>query len=85
MSDLSTMLAGVVDARLEGAKCAGLAPMFDPREVGESDDEWGARRFHARTLCLACPVRPACAEIGDEIPKTTPAGIWGGNDLGDRK
>ena len=85
MSDLKTMLASVVDQRLEGAKCAGMAPLFDPRNAGESDGQFRSRLFHARTVCLACPVRPACAEVGNEIPKTTPAGIWGGLDLGDRK
>lgn len=80
---LADMLSGIVDPRLDGAACGGMAPMFDPREPGEPKDEWEARRNEAVHICGHCPIQTTCAEIGAEIPKTTPAGIWGGVDRGE--
>ena len=79
MSTLADALAGIVDPRLEGAACAGLAPLFDPRETNESDAEWTTRRDGAIRVCQRCPIRAACATVAAEIPRTTHAGIWAGN------
>lgn len=83
MIDLRTMLAGIVDSRLDGAACAGMSPLFDPREPDEPLDEWEARRGEAIYICSHCPIANACADVAAQIPKTRRAGVWAGRDQGD--
>ncbi|MDO4791858.1 MAG: WhiB family transcriptional regulator [Buchananella hordeovulneris] len=48
-----------VERDLEGAACAGQPSIFDAGERG------GMPLEQARALCEACPVRAACARLGD--------------------
>ena len=82
MSDLADVLAGVIDPRLDGAACAGKAPLFDPREPDESLDAWKTRIDQAALICRRCPIANACAEVAASIPKTRRAGIWSGRNQG---
>lgn len=70
-----TLLAALVDPRLEGAACAGRAPWFDEFVDGETTTARTARLDAARTICGTCPVRIACATAATEHQST---GIWAG-------
>lgn len=69
---LSDVLAGIADPRLEGAACAGMAPMFDG----------GGNEAEARAVCRRCPIQTACAAVIAETPKTRRFGIWAGHNYG---
>lgn len=83
MTYLETMLAGIVDPRLDGAACAGMAPLFDPREPDESLEEWRVRRGEAEYVCGHCPICDTCAQVIAATPKTARYGVWAGRAQGD--
>ena len=79
---LTVVLAGVADPRLQGAACAGMAPLFDA--PGPHDDpEWtNARLERCRAICRCCPIKSACAAVVAEMPKNKRSGIWAGHNYG---
>jgi hypothetical protein len=68
-------LEALVDPRLDGAACAGMAPMFDDEIDGETPDSRAVRLAHARTICARCMVRSACTVAAAEHQAT---GLWAG-------
>lgn len=69
------LLAALVDPRLEGALCAGKAPMFDDQIEGETDEDRNHRLGAAARICRACPVRTACNTAAAEHQAV---GLWSG-------
>lgn len=70
----------LVDPRLSGARCAGMAPTFDAWIPDEPDDERQDRLAYARDLCSRCPVQLSCRQAATEHKAS---GIWGGKLYGD--
>lgn len=68
------LFAALADPRLEGAACAGQAPLFDRDVAGETAAEQSARHTAAARICRGCPVQSACADAAQE---QTADGIWG--------
>ncbi|MFB9783011.1 WhiB family transcriptional regulator [Rhodococcus baikonurensis] len=78
-SHIPELLQTLVDPRLEGAACVGLAPLFDdfPDDASESADQREARHHKARSICHRCSVRDSCDTAAREQgPEAT--GIWAG-------
>lgn len=73
-------LAALVDPNLFGAACAGHAPLFDPRQRGESPARATRRHNVARRICQTCPVKRQCADALVDLPLKQRAGIWAGVD-----
>ena len=71
------LLAGLVDPRLTGARCAGRAPMFDAELEEESIENRSSRLAAAARICRGCPVLSACRTAGLELDN--PTGLWAGN------
>lgn len=65
----------LVDERLTGAACAGMAPLFDAYLDDESTEQREYRHHRAKTICLRCPVRAECTVAATEHDAS---GIWNG-------
>lgn len=76
------VFAGLVDPRLEGARCAGRSPLFDTEIDGESAESRSARLTWARGQCTACPVASACRTAA--VEQDAPHGLWAGRVHGQR-
>ncbi|WKW97318.1 WhiB family transcriptional regulator [Rhodococcus aetherivorans] len=70
------LIAGLVDPRLTGARCAGRAPMFDAEVPGESAEDRAARLAAAAAICRGCPVVGPCRTAA--LEQDHPAGMWAG-------
>lgn len=70
------LFAGLVDPRLEGARCAGRSPLFDTDIDGETAEARSSRLMWARGQCNACPVASACRTAAAE--QDAPHGLWAG-------
>ncbi|WML63202.1 WhiB family transcriptional regulator [Rhodococcus sp. AH-ZY2] len=68
-------LTALVDPRLEGARCAGKAPLFDDELPGETTEARSERLAYAANICRGCPVRTACYAASLEHDA---AGLWAG-------
>ncbi|GGK48402.1 WhiB family transcriptional regulator [Nocardia camponoti] len=70
-------LAALVDERLTGAACAGMAPFFDAEhdEIREDPDDREFRHAAAIRVCGQCRVQVACSDAAAEQDK--PQGVWG--------
>lgn len=77
---IPNLLTGLVDPRLEGARCAGRHPLFDAELDGEAAEARSARLAWARTECARCPVQGLCRTAASE--QDHPLGIWGGKVYG---
>lgn len=67
------LLASLVDDRLTGAACAGLAPLMDDTVPGETPEQRTARLDRAAVTCRTCSVRIACGIAASEHRAI---GIW---------
>ncbi|MDV6292246.1 WhiB family transcriptional regulator [Rhodococcus aetherivorans] len=76
---IPAQFAGLVDPRLQGARCAGRAPMFDDDLPGENPETRSARLADAARICRGCPVLSACRTAAHE--QDHPTGIWAGTDF----
>lgn len=65
----------LIDERLTGAACAGMAPLFDAFLDDESIEQREYRHHRAKTICLRCPVRAECTVAATEHDAS---GIWNG-------
>lgn len=74
-------LVALVDPRLEGAACAGMAPLFDERGENETAAHAEARHHQARTICSRCPVLLNCHAAATDLPKGQRSGIWAGRTI----
>lgn len=70
-------IAGLVDPRLAGAKCAGRAPLFDDELPGETGEDRSDRLAYATSICRTCPVQSACRTAAAELDN--PTGVWAGH------
>lgn len=70
------LFAGLVDPRLEGARCSGRSPLFDTEIEGESDESRSSRLAWATGQCQQCPVTSACRTAGLEQDRAL--GVWAG-------
>lgn len=68
-------IGSLVDERLTGAACAGMAPLFDAYLDDESTEQREYRHHRAKTICLRCPVRTECTVAATEHDAS---GIWNG-------
>ncbi|WP_047890196.1 WhiB family transcriptional regulator [Rhodococcus sp. ARP2] len=77
-------ITALVDERLTGAACRGMAPLFDAHLDDETDTQREYRYHRAKTICLGCPVRAECANAATEHDAI---GIWNGRlqDTDNRK
>lgn len=73
-------LTALVDPNLEGAACAGMAPLFDARGKHEPLHQLEDRHDQARALCEMCPVRIQCGRALLDLPLGQREGIWAGVD-----
>ncbi|WP_080793157.1 WhiB family transcriptional regulator [Corynebacterium pacaense] len=73
-------LAALCDPRLDGAACAGKAPLFDARGKHESLLDADYRHDRAKAICRRCPVVAACRQALLELPQAERSGIWAGLD-----
>lgn len=69
------LIATLVDERLTGAACQGMAPLFDAYVDHETTEQREYRHHRAKTICLRCPVRAECTVAATEHDA---AGIWNG-------
>ncbi|MFZ2527418.1 MAG: WhiB family transcriptional regulator [Rhodococcus sp. (in: high G+C Gram-positive bacteria)] len=69
-------IAGLVDPRLSGARCAGKAPLFDTEIEEEFTEDRSARLAWAAQQCTRCPVQSACRTAVTELGH--PTGMWAG-------
>ncbi|MDT2004555.1 hypothetical protein FXW78_07060 [Rhodococcus opacus] len=74
-SQLLPLLEALVNPELEGAGCAGRAPMFDDDVDGETPEERLARLGVAFSICRDCPVHAACDTAAREHQSV---GLWAG-------
>jgi len=65
------------DVGLDGAACAGRAPLFDADIDGESSDERDDRHETAQRICRSCSVLDACRSTIATLPPRTD-GVWAG-------
>src|SRR5690606_4348542 len=71
------LLANLVDERLAGAACIGMAPGFDDLIVSEAPQEADERFVTAAAVCARCPVRRECATAAAELGDLA-VGVWAG-------
>ncbi|PFW99799.1 Transcriptional regulator WhiB [Nocardia farcinica] len=71
------LAAGLADARLVGAACAGQAPLFDAEVPGEDDDARRYRLDAAARICRSCPVLVECNAVARELGRLA-VGVWAG-------
>lgn len=76
LPQIPDLLAGLVDPRLSGARCAGKSPWFDAEIDGETDKDRSDRLTWARQQCVRCPVASACRTAGLEQDRAL--GVWAG-------
>lgn len=67
--------SALTNPRLAGARCAGMAPLFDDRLPNEADDDYRDRIAYARGLCGRCHVQALCRLAATEHEAS---GVWGG-------
>ncbi|MFE1592109.1 WhiB family transcriptional regulator [Nocardia sp. NPDC058705] len=78
---IGAALVGLVDERLDGAACKGMAPWFDvDPDVDEEEDDTAYRIAAAARVCARCPVTAACEVAVAE--QTRPVGVWAGKPHG---
>lgn len=70
------LIAGLVDPRLEGARCTGRSPLFDAELDNETAEQRSARLAWARTECTRCPVQGLCRTAAKEQDRAL--GMWAG-------
>ncbi|MEZ5150702.1 WhiB family transcriptional regulator [Rhodococcus zopfii] len=70
-------IAGLIDPRLIGARCAGRAPLFDTELPDELPEHRSARLTWATRECTRCPVQTACRTAVTELDSAT--GVWAGH------
>lgn len=68
-------------ADLDGAACAGRAPLFDADLDREPVRARSARHARAVAICRTCPVRARCADAVAELPRLHRSGVWAGRPL----
>lgn len=70
-------IAGLISGpSLEGAACAGKAPLFDARADREPRDLYLRRYRHAASICRTCPVLERCDQAANDAPAGQCTGIW---------
>ncbi|WP_278264051.1 WhiB family transcriptional regulator [Nocardia sp. AG03] len=67
----------LIDPRLDGAACKGMAPWFD---IDPDDSATADRIATAARVCGRCPVQAACETAVSEQQR--PAGVWAGKAYG---
>lgn len=81
MTAAEELLAALAsDVGLDGAACAGRAPLFDLDVDGESSDERDERHETAQRICRTCSVLNACRSTITTLPPRTD-GVWAGQLL----
>lgn len=79
---LGNVFRALADPRLEGARCAGHAPLFDVDGLqGEEPHETRYRIEAAARMCAGCPVLSACTVAVGELG-TAAVGVWAGRAHG---
>jgi len=79
MTAADELLAAMTsDVGLDGAACAGRAPLFDLDVDGESSDERDDRHETAQRICGTCSVLKACTSLVPDLPPRTD-GVWAGH------
>lgn len=68
-------LTALIDPALEGAVCAGTAPLHDLEVDGETAAQRDARHLKAARNCRRCLVVAACYSAAEEHQST---GVWAG-------
>jgi len=76
MKPLDVIADIVSGPALEGAACAGKAPLFDVRADGESRESYMRRYREARGICRSCPVLERCDQAATDAPPGQCTGIW---------
>jgi len=78
MTAADELLAALTsDAGLDGAACAGRAPLFDADIDGESSEQRDDRHATAQRICGTCSVLDACTSTIATLPPRTD-GVWAG-------
>ncbi len=78
LSAAEDLLAALTsDVGLDGAACAGRAPLFDADIDGETSDERDDRHETAQRICRTCSVLNACMSTIATLPPRTD-GVWAG-------
>jgi len=81
MTAADELLAALAsDVGLDGAACAGRAPLFDLDVDGESSAERDDRHETAQRICGTCSVLKACMSTIATLPPRTD-GVWAGHLL----
>ncbi|MGX6513031.1 WhiB family transcriptional regulator [Rhodococcus sp. SJ-2] len=68
------LFAGLVDPRLEGARCAGHSPLWDAELDDEHPEHRSSRLAWAANQCRQCPVQAACRVAA--VEQDHPRGVW---------
>lgn len=76
MKPLDTIADIVSGPSLQGAACAGKAPLFDARAEDEPRASYLRRYRHAASICRACPVLEACDQAVNDSAPGQCTGIW---------
>lgn len=76
MKHLHVIAEIVSGPSLEGAACAGKAPLFDARADGEPRMAYLNRYRQAAAICRTCPVLQACNQAAHASPPGQCTGIW---------
>lgn len=76
MKNLDVIAEIVSGPSLDGAACAGRAPLFDARAEGESRLDYLVRYSKAARICHTCPVLVACNQAVLESKPGQCTGIW---------
>lgn len=71
-------LTALIDPNLQGAACAGHAPLFDARGRHERLLDAEDRHDQAIAICHTCPVLRRCGQALLDLPLSQREGIWAG-------